>query len=123
MISAILAVALVALAFTIFQISGERERLNNELEERNSLIARELNEIIIATPEVENSKSLIKFSDSLSHYSNFIGMALLTKGKQIFTFNEKIKPFLRFSNDYIEQSIIADSAFGKFIKIGKEEIY
>ena len=123
MISAILAVALVALAFTIFQISGERERLNNELEERNSLIARELNEIIIATPEVENSKSLIKFSDSLSHYSNFIGMALFSKGKQIFTFNEKIKPFLRFSNDYIEQSIIADSAFGKFIKIGKEEIY
>ena len=108
LISAILAVALVALGFTIFQISGERGRLNNELEERNSLIARELNEIAITTPEIEKSKTLIKFSDSLSHSSNFIGLALFSKGNPTFPLNEKVKPFLQFSTDYVEQSIVAD---------------
>jgi len=54
------------------------------------------------------SKSLIKFSDSLSHYSNFIGMALFSKDNQTFPLNEKVKPFLQFSNNYVEQSIVAD---------------
>ncbi len=123
LISAILAVALVALGFTIFQISGERERLNNELEERNSLIAGELNKIAVTTPEIEKNNSLIRFSDSLSHYSNLIGMALYSKGNQTFPLNEEVKPFLQFSNDYVARSIVADSAFGKFFKIGKKDIY
>jgi trehalose-6-phosphate synthase len=123
LISAILAVALVALGFTLFQISGERDRLNYELEQRSSIIARDLNKISVATPDIEKIKSFVKSSDSLGHYSNFIGMALFFKGKKTITVNEKVKPFLEFSNNYVLQSIIADSAFGKFLRIENRDIY
>jgi trehalose-6-phosphate synthase len=123
LISTILAVALVAFGFTIFQIKGERERLNRELEERNSLVARELYNIAIASPEMDNSKPLRKFSDSLSQNSNFIGIALFKKDNQIFPFNENVRPLIRFSGIYVAQSIRADSAFGKFTKTRNRHIY
>jgi trehalose-6-phosphate synthase len=123
LISLVLAVALVALGFAFFQISGERKRLTHELEERNSLVAIELNKIASATPDFENSKSLSRFSDSLSHYSNFIGMAVFYEGNQTLPLNEKVKPFLQSSYKLVAQSIVADSAFGKFLKMGNEDIY
>ncbi len=46
-LSVILAVCLVALGFTIFQISGERDKLNNELEAVTSIRAEEISGYLV----------------------------------------------------------------------------
>ncbi len=122
-ISALLAVALVALGFTFFQVSEERNRLNNELRDRVSLIAEDFNKISISPGDSANHELLMQVSDSLSRYSSIIGVAVYYDGNQVIPLGNSVKPYLDYSSDYVLHAIAADSSFGNFFRVGRKSIY
>jgi hypothetical protein len=51
-LSALLAIALVALVFTFIEVSRERYRLKDDLKNRSSLIAGEFNKMQLSDPDI-----------------------------------------------------------------------
>jgi hypothetical protein len=96
-LSAIFAVGLVALGFTFFEISGERNRLKDELKNRSSLIAEEFNSD--TSPLSENNLNDRKnVSDSLTGYFNLLGIASIYYNKDQFVpLGPDIEPYLEYS--------------------------
>lgn len=109
-LSIILAVGIVALSFTFYQISSERDKLNNELEARMSYISGELNLHIKPYLESSNLVAARKYSDSLIKTYNLLGIVMYYNGDSIAKLN--IKGDFSLSPDLIEQFIVADTGFG-----------
>lgn len=121
-LSIIVAVGIVTVGFTLFQISSERTKLNNELEIRTIQIAKEVfqdNENIFKHINQENIEHLI---DSISSRYKLIGIAVHS-GKDSVISNNASLNLISHSEDDITQSMIADSAFGNFIKVKGRKVY
>ena len=115
-LSIIVGVGIVALGFTAFQISTEKEKLNDELKVNTIRRAEEfyinhLKKLDTAdTPQLELTDSII------SQY-NFLGIAIYYNADSIQTFNVKTTQYLPYTIDYIAQSISADSSMTKTIDV------
>jgi trehalose 6-phosphate synthase len=115
-LSIIVGVGIVALGFTAFQISTEKEKLNDELKVNTIRRAEEfyinhLKKLDTAdTPQLELTDSII------SQY-NFLGIAIYYNADSIQTFNVQTNQFLPYTIDYIAQSISADSSMTKTIDV------
>lgn len=122
-ISIIVAVGLVALGFTIYQSSTERNNLNDELAIRTSQIADAFykNDLLYTK---ENSKGQIEhFTDSISGQYQLLGIAIYYNDDSIITSNELIRPIVTSSLDYISRSINADTSVKKFIQVKGRKVY
>ncbi|MBL0236672.1 MAG: trehalose-6-phosphate synthase [Saprospiraceae bacterium] len=121
-LSIILAVGLVALGFTYYQISSERIILNNELENRTSEIAREIfHNDTVSLQQIGNG-NIQFFVDSISTRYNLLGVAIYLSNDSIIV-SQSSKNLVPYSLDHISQSIIADSSFGNFINVEGKSIY
>ena len=115
-LSIIVGVGIVALGFTAFQISTEKEKLNDELKVNTIRRAEEfyinhLKKLDTAdTPQLELTDSII------SQY-NFLGIAIYYNADSIQTFNVQTNQYLPYTIDYIAQSISADSSMTKTIDV------
>jgi hypothetical protein len=123
LLSAILAVGLVALGFTFFEISGERNRLKDELKNRSSLIAEEFNSNYLPRLSENNLNDRKNVSDSLTGYFNLLGIAVYYNKDQFVPLSPDIEPYLEYSTDYVLQSLNADSSFGNFFTVQGKNIY
>lgn len=121
-ISALLAVGLVALGFTVFQISDERAKLNEDIKSRCSLIADEFSKLS-ASHIAADQDYLIQVSDSLSRNHKILGIAICYNDYRIAPLNQAVKPYLSYSSDYIPQAVKADSSFGIFFKADNRNLY
>jgi hypothetical protein len=121
-LSIIIAVGMVALGFTFYQISTERYKLYSELEKRSSGIAGKLiknNDFFL---KLKNKNGTAHFSDSINNRYNLLGIAIYYNNDSIQYFGSSYK-FITYSLDYISQSIIADSSFGNIIDVNKKAVY
>jgi trehalose-6-phosphate synthase len=121
-ISIVLTVGLVAIGFTYFQISAERAKLNNELEVRISQIADELNTKTLQIVNQNNRNRLQYYIDSISNRFHFIGGAIYFRNDSIVS-NYAASLLLKYSFDYISQSIAADTSQGNFLKDNGRSVY
>ncbi len=121
-ISIILAVGLVALSFTYFQISTEREKLNNELENRISEIANEFSQNNLAAMSENSSERTAQSIDSISNKYHLIGIAIYYGNDSIIV-NRAATSFTQNSRDYISQAIAADTSQGNFITTNGKNIF
>ncbi len=119
-LSALLAVAFVALAFTFFEISRERNRLKEEIKNRSFFIAEDFNRM---QPDsgLYNLGYQMKVSDSLSKHYNLLGFAVYYNN-QFVSLSPAVKPYLNYSTDYILQSINSESPVGNFFSAGGKDI-
>ncbi len=122
-ISVFLAVALVALGFSFFEISEERTRLYDELKMRNSLIADEMVKINLTLPDYENPLIYRKVADTLRNYPNVIGAAVFFNNNNIVPINSEVKPFLSHSANQVNLAVYGDSSVYSFFRINKKSIY
>lgn len=122
-LSIILAVGLVSLGFTIYQISTERSKLNSELEIRTNQIAEEFYQNNLSYTEQNNTQNLQHFTDSISNQYHLIGIAIYYNNDSILALNSSIQHLTKYSLDYITQSITADTSLGNFISVDGKKIY
>ncbi|HEX6191640.1 MAG TPA: trehalose-6-phosphate synthase, partial [Chitinophagaceae bacterium] len=121
-LSIIIGVGLVALGFTAFQISSEREQLNNELELNTIKLAEEFYRNHLKDLERGDSAQL-NLTDSIVSQYNFIGLALYYNADSIQTYNLPSKQYVQVSADYIAQALSADSSMSNLIKAGGDRVH
>jgi trehalose-6-phosphate synthase len=121
--SIIVGVGLVAFGFTAFQIAGDREQLNNELENKTVRIAEDFYEAYFLELEKGDSLETSKITDSIVNQYRFIGINVYFNQDSIISTNDVVKPLLASSADFISQAISADSSMGRFVKIEGAHYY
>lgn len=121
-LSIIIGVGLVALGFTAFQISSEREQLNNELEVSTIKLAEEFYRNHLKELELGDSTAP-QINDSIVSQFNFLGLALYYNADSIKTFNPPTKQYAQASSDYIAQALSADSSMSNTIKVGGQRVH
>ena len=115
-LSIIVGVGIVALGFTAFQISTEKEKLNDELKVNTIRRAEEF--YINHLKKLDTSDiPQLELTDSIISQYNFLGIAIYYNADSIQTFNVQTNQFLPYTIDYIAQSISADSSMTKTIDV------
>lgn len=118
----IIAVGIVALAFTAVQISSEKGKLHNELEVqtiRNAegLYAAHLDSILT------RDSIPVTLTDSMVKAYNLLGAAVYFHGDSIQASSPGTLSYLPESTDYITQAIASDSSIGRFIEYDGKSIF
>ncbi|MBI2966596.1 MAG: trehalose-6-phosphate synthase [Bacteroidetes bacterium] len=121
--SIVFAVGLVSLAFTLYQISNERDKLNSELESRTVRIAEEFCINYYSYTQDSAREQIRYFADSISNQYQLSGIAVYFNPDSIVATNPSVFPYLENSLDYIAQSIIADTSIGNIVSVSGKEIY
>ncbi|MBP6731458.1 MAG: trehalose-6-phosphate synthase [Chitinophagales bacterium] len=121
-LSIVLAVGLVALGFTYFQISSERTRLNGELENRAGQVAKEILENKAFAYEKITQQNIEAYEEKINSKYNLLGVAIYYNSDSIIS-TYSSRALTKQSLDYIAQSIAADSALGSFITYEDKDIY
>jgi trehalose-6-phosphate synthase len=121
-LSIIIGVGLVALGFTAFQISSEREQLNNDLELNTIKLAEEFYRSHLEGLERGDSTQL-GLTDSIVSQYNFLGLAIYYNADSIQMYNAPTKQYVQASSDYIAQALSADSSMSNLIKAGGNRVH
>lgn len=121
-LSIIVAVGMVTVGFTLYQISSERAKLNNELEIRTTQIAEEVFQNNKNTFEFINQLNIEHLIDSIGTRYKLIGIAIYYSNDSVIS-NKALQGFIKYSTDNILQSIVADSTVGSFISVKGKNIY
>lgn len=122
-LSIIVAVGIVAFGFTYFQISNERERLSNELEEKVNLIADRFSEANL--PAIEKQPGLLT-QDNINKLLNQYRLLAITvyyNPDSVIFIGASANSLLQNSNDYIFQAATAGTTVGNFFTASGSKIY
>jgi trehalose 6-phosphate synthase len=122
-LSIIVAVGIVAFAFTAFEISTERQKLNNELQSNTIRVGEDFYKNYLKNLETGDSLRLRKITDSVIHQYNFSGIAVYYNRDSIIPLNDSVRSFLEHSSDFIARSISADSSMGTMTKMSGRKVY
>src|SRR5215218_9661473 len=91
-LSVIAAVGLVALGFTAFQISSERQKLKTELEIKTIRLAEEFYARYLKQYENRDTLNFSKITDSVTRQYNFSRVAYYYNADNIITLNTPSEP-------------------------------
>jgi trehalose-6-phosphate synthase len=122
-ISIIAAVGLVAFGFTAFQISSEKQKLNNDLEIKTIRTAEDFYKNYLPNIHSDTVISFKKITDSVIAQYNFEGVAVFYHADSIIPLNPSARIFAPSSSDRIERAISADSSIGQIVTIDKKKFY
>jgi trehalose 6-phosphate synthase len=122
-LSIIVGVGIVALAFTAFQISTERQNLNSELQSKTVRVAEDFYRTYFKKLEKNDSLDRNEITDSVINQYSFVGVALYYNKDSIISFNDSARALLSHSPDFITRSVSADSSMGHMLKANKKRFY
>jgi trehalose 6-phosphate synthase len=122
-VSLIVAVGIVAFAFTAIQISSERQKLNNDLQTNTVRVAEDFYRSHFRRLEKGDSLSSKEITDSVINLYSFVGMAVYYNRDSIIPLNDLTPPLLEHSSDFIARTISADSSMGNMIKVDGKKYY
>lgn len=120
-VAIILAVGLVALGFTAFQISSEKERLNTELTTKTIRNGDEFFQRHLKKLNTSDSVS-VKKADSLISQFSFEGVTIFYNADKIEPLNTAGYMLIKPSTDYVIQSLSADSSSTHFFQADKQKL-
>ena len=112
-LSVILAVSLVALGFTAFQVSAERDKLLNELKVLTSIRADEISGYVGTIIEKQDRKDLERLADSIKVRNGLLGLALYYNEDSL-QYNNLASDLTYFSADLVPEAVEKDSSYGIF---------
>ena len=122
-VSIIVAVGIVAFAFTAIQSSSERQKLNNELQANTVRLAEDFYKSHFKHLEKGDSLTSKEITDSVISQYNFVGMAVYYNRDSVIPLNDSTRPLLEHSSDFIARTISADSSMGNMIKVSGKKFY
>jgi trehalose-6-phosphate synthase len=122
-LSIIVAVGLVAIVFTGFQISSERQKLNTELADKTIRVAEDFYRAFLKGLEEKDSVRLKPVSDSVISQYSFTGVAVYYNADSIISLSDSAGIFVAQSSDNIARALAADSSMGSMIKIDGKKTY
>jgi trehalose 6-phosphate synthase len=121
-VAIIFAVGLVALGFTAFQISSEKETLNKELETKTIRNGDEFFLRYLNTLTTEDSVSL-KNADSLISQFSFEGITIYYNADSIEPLNNTAYTLIEPSKDYVTQALSADTSATHFFDVNQKKLF
>ncbi|MGD0754523.1 MAG: trehalose-6-phosphate synthase [Bacteroidales bacterium] len=121
-LSIILAVGLVAFAFTFYQSSTEKAKLSSALELRTEEVANEIFQRDTSFFKKINQKNIDHLADSIDKQYNLLGFSIYYNYDSIMS-SYSVHGLINFSKSYIYQSITADTAIGNFFKSESKRIF
>lgn len=119
-VAILLAVGVVAFIFNAFQISAERDKLNNELE---STTVRATDQFFLDFVTKDDSLLVNEINDSAVQSYGFEGLAIYFNEDSIINISVPSVEYLDHSRDYVRQAIVSDSSFGKYFKVKGRSVY
>ena len=122
-LSIIVAVGLVAIVFTGFQISTERQKLNTELADKTTRIAEDFYRTFLKKLEESDSVQLNQVNDSMISQYSFNAVAIYFNADSIISLGDSAGIFLSHSSDDIARALAADSSMGNMTKINGKKTY
>lgn len=122
-ISLVVAVGFVSLAFTVSQSSSERERLNGELEAKTISLSEDFYNTYLSDLSKGDSVNLKKITDGTIREHRLLGIAIYYRPDSIIAVDSSVRRFIPSSLDYIAQAISADSAMGNIIDVEGQDVY
>jgi trehalose-6-phosphate synthase len=122
-VAIIIAIGLVAFAFTAIQISSEKEQLNEELEVKTIRRAEEFYSKYLDQLDSAGTGKIKKLSDSIANQYNFLGVAIYFNADSILMSDSTMKPLVLKSSDYILQSLSSDSSFSNSLRVNGNDIF
>jgi trehalose 6-phosphate synthase len=122
-LSIILAVGLVALGFTAFQVSSERQKLYTEMEAKANYVAEDFYTVYFKTIEEGDSIHLKKITENIISRYGFAGIVIYFNADSVVFLNDSVKPIFQNSVAYVSQSISADSSMGTVVTIKGKKYY
>lgn len=121
-LSIFLGVGLVTLGFSMFQISGERSRLQTELETRINGIANDLSFDSILFDNPGNHEKQIAVLDSISIQNYLAGSAVFYTADSIIS-DQSGASLINYSLNYIKQAIATNKPLGNYFESPNSRIY
>jgi trehalose-6-phosphate synthase len=115
-LSIIVAVGIVALVFTTFQISSEKQKLNNELQSKTVRLAEDFYRTYLRHLADRDSIPLKGITDSVIHQYSFIGLAVYYNRDSIIPLNSPTELLLQHSSDFITRAVSADTSMGTMVR-------
>jgi trehalose 6-phosphate synthase len=122
-LSIIVAVGIVALVFTAFQIYSEKQKLNNELQSKTVRLAEDFYKTYFRHLEDRDSIPLKGITDSVISQYSFTGLAIYYNGDSIIPLNGSTQALLQHSSDYITRAVSADTSMGTMLQSGGKRSY
>ncbi len=122
-LSIILAVGIVSLAFTVIQSTTERQQLHSDLESKTIRNAEEFSKKYAKELRKGDSVSLKKITAQAIARHGFLGVALYINADSIIILDSTIQHVVPYSLDYISQALASDSSIGNIITPSKRDIY
>ena len=122
-LSIIVAVGIVALVFTAFQISSEKQKLNNELQSKTVRLAEDFYKSYFRHLEDRDSVPLRGITDSVINQYSFIGLAVYYNRDSIIPLNSSTQLLLQHSADYITRAVSADTSMGNMVRSDGKRSY
>ena len=122
-LSIIVAVGIVALVFTAFQISSEKQKLNNELQAKTVRLAEDFYKTYFRHLEDRDSIPLKGITDSVINQYSFIGLAIYYNRDSITPLNNSTELLLQHSSDYITRAVSLDTSMGNMVRSDGKKSY
>ncbi|HEY0434400.1 MAG TPA: trehalose-6-phosphate synthase, partial [Chitinophagaceae bacterium] len=122
-LSIILAVGLVAIVFTAFQISSERQTLNTELADKSTHSAEDLYRARLRPLETGDTIALSKLTTNVVGQYGFSSVSVYYNADSAISINDSAQSLLGHSTDNIARALSADSSMGSMTKINGKKTY
>src|SRR4051812_13333735 len=122
-LSIILAVGLVAYAFTALQIGSDRQDLNADLRIKTMRIAEDFYTNYLEDFSHNDVLPVSHIADSVLSKYSLTAVAVYYNTDSIIAVNSSSEPFLKSSKDFISEAIAADSSMGSIVSINKEKYF
>ena len=122
-VSLVLVVALVAVAFSLYQVREERIRLTSDLERRTIVLAESLQESVIPLVTSESPEKLKSLVQRFGNRDRFQGIAVHDAHGRILASTADIESQIRRSAPLVTNVLAAGRPDGRFARLENRRIY
>lgn len=122
-VSLVLVVALVAVAFSLYQVREERIRLTSELERRTIVLAESLQESVIPLVTSESPEKLKSLVRRFGNRDRFQGIAVHDAHGRILASTADIESQIRSSAPLVTHVLAEGRPNGRFARLENRRIY
>ena len=122
-VSLVLVVALVAVAFSLYQVQEERIRLTSDLQRRSIILAESLQESVIPLVTSESQKKLNRLVQRFGNRDRFQGIAVHDAHGQLLASTADVEAQISGSVPQVVHVLAEGRPAGSFVRVGNRRIY
>src|SRR5574341_567303 len=122
-LSIVVVVSLIVLAFTLVQVQQERGRLRTDLERRASLVAESLGETIESLVEQGHSRRLQRIVEKFGNREKLAGVAVYDVRGTPLAVTPSLAAHLSTAPNIVTEAMTINKGVGSFMTVGQAQMY